>query len=167
MLFRSSAGLNVQEWKVVFVNINNLLSFFPKLIFRIYIKKKNTEEININVPLQENITQKIQEEIPIQEVSPQQQLPLENTKIEKSTSFKIPPIKLLDDPVKIENQLDEESYKTQSKFLENVLLDFSISGEIKRVSAGPVVTLYEFEPTAGIKTSKIINLSEEIGRAHV
>ncbi len=66
--------------------------------------------------------------------------------------------------VKIENQLDEESYKTQSKFLENVLLDFSISGEIKRVSAGPVVTLYEFEPIAGIKTSKIINLSEDIAR---
>ncbi|NCU50855.1 MAG: DNA translocase FtsK, partial [Candidatus Fonsibacter lacus] len=94
--FYLSAGLNFQEWKVVFININNLLSFFPKLIFRIYIKKKNTEEITINVPLQENITQKIQEEMPIQEVSPQQQLPLENTKVEKSTSFKIPPIKLLD-----------------------------------------------------------------------
>ena len=100
----------------------------------------------------------------MQEISPQQQLPLENVKVEKSTSFKIPPIKLLDDPIKIENQLDEESYKTQSKFLENVLLDFSISGEIKRVSAGPVVTLYEFEPIAGIKTSKIINLSEDIAR---
>ena len=162
--FYLSAGLNIQEWKTVFVTINNLLSFFPKLIFKIYIKRKNTEEIAINAPIQENITQKIQEEVPAQEVSPQQQLPLESTEVEKSTSFKIPPIKLLDDPVKIENQLDEESYKTQSKFLENVLLDFSISGEIKRVSAGPVVTLYEFEPTAGIKTSKIINLSEDIAR---
>jgi DNA segregation ATPase FtsK/SpoIIIE, S-DNA-T family len=162
--FYFSAGLNTQEWGNVFVTIKDLLTFFPKLIFKIYVKRKNTEEININIPAQENINQKIQEEIPIQEASPQQQLPLESTKIEKSTSYKIPPIKLLDDPVKIENQLDEESYKTQSKFLENVLLDFSISGEIKRVSAGPVVTLYEFEPTAGIKTSKIINLSEDIAR---
>ena len=162
--FYLSAGLNIQEWKVVFITINNLLSFFPKLIFKIYVKKKNTEEITINPHIQENNAEKIQEEIPLQEASPQQQLPLENTKVEKSTSYKIPPIKLLDDPVKIENQLDEESYKTQSKFLENVLLDFSISGEIKRVSAGPVVTLYEFEPTAGIKTSKIINLSEDIAR---
>ena len=162
--FYFSAGLNIQEWKTVFVTIKNLLTFFPKLIFKIYVKRKNTEEISINIPVQENVNQKIQEEIPIQEASPQQQLPLESTKIEKSTSYKIPPIKLLDDPVKIENQLDEESYKTQSKFLENVLLDFSISGEIKRVSAGPVVTLYEFEPTAGIKTSKIINLSEDIAR---
>jgi len=164
IFFYFSAGLNIQEWKIIFITTGNLLSFFPKLIFKIYVKRKNTEEIAINVPVQENISQKIQEEISIQEVSPQQQLPLESTKIEKSTSYKIPPIKLLDDPVKIENQLDEESYKTQSKFLENVLLDFSISGEIKRVSAGPVVTLYEFEPTAGIKTSKIINLSEDIAR---
>ncbi|CAN1598834.1 FtsK DNA segregation ATPase FtsK/SpoIIIE and related proteins [Candidatus Pelagibacterales bacterium] len=162
--FYFSAGLNIQEWKTVFVTIKNLLTFFPKLIFKIYVKRKNSEEISINLPVQENINQKIQEEMPIQEASPQQQLPLESTKIEKSTSYKIPPMKLLDDPVKIENQLDEESYKTQSKFLENVLLDFSISGEIKRVSAGPVVTLYEFEPTAGIKTSKIINLSEDIAR---
>ena len=162
--FYLSTGLNIQEWKTVFITINNLLSFFPKLIFKIYIKRKNTEEITINTTLQENNNQKILEEIPIQEISPQQQLPLESIKVEKSTSFKIPPTKLLDDPVKIENQLDEESYKTQSKFLENVLLDFSISGEIKRVSAGPVVTLYEFEPTAGIKTSKIINLSEDIAR---
>jgi DNA segregation ATPase FtsK/SpoIIIE, S-DNA-T family len=162
--FYFSTGLNIQEWKIIFITTGNLLSFFPKLIFKIYVKRKNTEEIAINVPVQENITQKIQEEISIQEISPQQQLPLESTKTERSTSFKIPPIKLLDDPVKIENQLDEESYKTQSKFLENVLLDFSISGEIKRVSAGPVVTLYEFEPTAGIKTSKIINLSEDIAR---
>jgi DNA segregation ATPase FtsK/SpoIIIE, S-DNA-T family len=162
--FYFSAGLNIQEWKTVFVTIKNLLTFFPKLIFKIYVKRKNSEEISINIPVQENINQKIQEKIPIQEASPQQQLPLESTKIEKSSSYKIPPIKLLDDPVKIENQLDEESFKTQSKFLENVLLDFSISGEIKRVSAGPVVTLYEFEPTAGIKTSKIINLSEDIAR---
>jgi len=52
----------------------------------------------------------------------------------------------------------------QSRFLENVLLDFGVTGEIKKVSAGPVVILYEFEPTAGIKTSKIINLSEDIAR---
>jgi S-DNA-T family DNA segregation ATPase FtsK/SpoIIIE len=141
-----------------------LLIYFPKLIFETYLKKQDVLKTSDNAFIPENINQKIQEETVAQEVSSQQQLPLESVKVEKSTSFKIPPIKLLDDPIKIENQLDEESYKTQSKFLENVLLDFSISGEIKRVSAGPVVTLYEFEPIAGIKTSKIINLSEDIAR---
>ncbi|CAO6132512.1 FtsK DNA segregation ATPase FtsK/SpoIIIE and related proteins [Candidatus Pelagibacterales bacterium] len=162
--FYFSAGLNIQEWKSIFVITKNLLIYFPKLIFETYLKKQNILKAGDNTFIPENINQKIQEETIVQEVSPQQQLPLESIKVEKSSSFKIPPIKLLDEPIKIENQLDEESYKTQSKFLENVLLDFSISGEIKRVSAGPVVTLYEFEPIAGIKTSKIINLSEDIAR---
>ena len=162
--FYFSAGLNIQEWKSIFVITKNLLIYFPKLIFETYLKKQNILKAGDNAFIPENINQKIQEENIVQEVSPQQQLPLESVKVEKSSSFKIPPIKLLDEPIKIENQLDEESYKTQSKFLENVLLDFSISGEIKRVSAGPVVTLYEFEPIAGIKTSKIINLSEDIAR---
>ena len=43
-------------------------------------------------------------------------------------------------------------------------LDFGIKGKIKKVSNGPVVSLYEFEPAAGIKVSKIINLSEDIAR---
>ena len=162
--FYFSAGLNIQEWKSIFVITKNLLIYFPKLIFETYLKKQNILKAGDNAFIPENINQKIQEETVVEEVSPQQQLPLESVKVEKSSSFKIPPIKLLDEPIKIENQLDEESYKTQSKFLENVLLDFSISGEIKRVSAGPVVTLYEFEPIAGIKTSKIINLSEDIAR---
>ena len=36
--------------------------------------------------------------------------------------------------------------------------------KLKKVSQGPVVTLYEFEPAPGVKVSKIINLSEDIAR---
>ena len=50
------------------------------------------------------------------------------------------------------------------KFLEKILLDFGVNGNIKKVSHGPVVTLNEFEPAAGVKVSKIINLSDDIAR---
>ena len=50
------------------------------------------------------------------------------------------------------------------KFLERILLDFGVNGNIKKVSHGPVVTLNEFEPAAGVKVSKIINLSDDIAR---
>ena len=52
----------------------------------------------------------------------------------------------------------------ESEFLEKILLDFGVEGKIKKVSSGPVVTLNEFEPAAGVKVSKIINLSEDIAR---
>ena len=44
------------------------------------------------------------------------------------------------------------------------MLDFGVKGEIKKINHGPVVTLNEFEPAAGVKVSKIINLSEDIAR---
>ena len=44
------------------------------------------------------------------------------------------------------------------------MLDFGVEGNITKVSHGPVVTLNEFEPAAGIKVSKVINLSEDIAR---
>ena len=50
------------------------------------------------------------------------------------------------------------------EFLEKVLMDFGVSGKNKKINYGPVVTLNEFEPAAGVKVSKIINLSKDIAR---
>ena len=50
--------------------------------------------------------------------------------------------------------------ETLPEFLEKILLDFGVNGKIKKVSHGPVVTLNEFEPAAGVKVSKIINLCD-------
>ena len=39
------------------------------------------------------------------------------------------------------------------------------SGEIIHVRPGPVVTLYEFEPAPGIKSSRVIGLADDIARS--
>ena len=67
-------------------------------------------------------------------------------------------------PLKNERNNKNEDLKNNSDFLEKILLDFGVSGKIKKVSQGPVVTLNEFEPAAGVKVSKIINLSDDIAR---
>ena len=97
----------------------------------------------------------------IQEVQPS--LPLQESSRPKSFEYRLPSISFLKDPDNRTSDTElSDTFEKQSKFLEDTLLDFGIMGKIKRVSAGPVVTLYEFEPAAGIKTSKIINLSDEI-----
>ncbi|WP_455476948.1 DNA translocase FtsK 4TM domain-containing protein [Bartonella sp. B41] len=55
--------------------------------------------------------------------------------------------------------------KANSHELENVLLDFGVKGKILDARPGPVVTLYEFEPAAGIKSSRIIGLADDIARS--
>ncbi|MGN7679078.1 MAG: DNA translocase FtsK, partial [Anaplasma sp.] len=47
----------------------------------------------------------------------------------------------------------------------SVLKDFGIYGKIIDVRYGPVVTLYEFEPSAGTKSSRVIGLSDDIARS--
>ena len=79
----------------------------------------------------------------------------------KKNIFEIPSIKLLE---KKQPSKNLNSKNPSTEFIEKILLDFGIKGKIKKVSNGPVVSLYEFEPAAGIKVSKIINLSEDIAR---
>ena len=77
--------------------------------------------------------------------------------------FILPKLDLLEQP--------KEKYKKNNlrsdineEFLEKILLDFGVEGKIRKISSGPVVTLNEFEPAAGVKVSKIINLSDDIAR---
>ena len=48
--------------------------------------------------------------------------------------------------------------------LEGVLRDFGVRGEIVDVRPGPVVTLYELEPEAGVRASRVIGLADDIAR---
>ena len=146
------------------ISIHFKVIYFYKLIKKlfklIFIKKEKSytnenEIINEFIP-QEEITNLIQEDLPF--------IKSENKSPSKKTRFKLPTIDLL----KIPTQKDREKLKDEdyidSEFLEKILLDFGVSGDIKKVSHGPVVTLNEFEPAAGVKVSKIINLSDDIAR---
>ena len=93
----------------------------------------------------------------------QDTLPFEN-KIDKNfIKFYLPDLKFLKIPSKNE-KIAKKNENIDEEFLEKVLLDFGVVGKIKKINYGPVVTLNEFEPAAGIKVSKIINLSEDIAR---
>ena len=134
---------------------------FLKKIFKLLFSKKEknytneNEIINQFIP-QEEIKSLIQEDLPF--------IKNENKKNNNKLKFKLPSFDLL----KIPTKKDKEKLKNEdfidSGFLEKILLDFGVSGDIKKVSHGPVVTLNEFEPAAGVKVSKIINLSDDIAR---
>ncbi|MDA9682723.1 DNA translocase FtsK [Candidatus Pelagibacter sp.] len=76
--------------------------------------------------------------------------------------IKLPLIDFLKKPEK--NLNNKNDVKIDAEGLEKILLDFGVEGKIKKISHGPVVSLNEFEPAAGVKVSKIINLSEDIAR---
>ena len=139
----------------------NFFFLVIKKIFRLIFLKKNksytneNEIINEFIP-QEKIKNLIQEDLPFIKNDSKDQI--------KKTRFKLPIIDLLKTlNYKDKGKLKDEDY-IDSEFLEKILLDFGVNGKIKKVSHGPVVTLNEFEPAAGVKVSKIINLSDDIAR---
>ena len=146
------------------ISIQLKVSFFLKIIKKIlkflFQKKQKSytnknEIINEFIP-QDQIKSLIQEDLPF--------IKNETKQLSKKTKFKLPSVDLLKIPTKKDREkLKDEDY-IDSEFLEKILLDFGVSGEIKKVSHGPVVTLNEFEPAAGVKVSKIINLSDDIAR---
>jgi S-DNA-T family DNA segregation ATPase FtsK/SpoIIIE len=139
---------------------NTFYKFLKKIIKFLFSKREKSytnenEIINEFIP-QDEIKSLIQEDLPF--------IKNETKQANKKIRFKLPSIDLLKIPTKKENgKLKDEDY-IGSEFLEKILLDFGVSGNIKKVSHGPVVTLNEFEPAAGVKVSKIINLSDDIAR---
>ena len=144
-----------------FVSINFSLKksfLFLKKLTHFLSKNKNytdkSEIINEYIP-QDEIKNLIQEDLPF--------IKSEN-KLENKIKFKLPDLNLLKIPLKKERDKSNKNVAHEPEFLEKILMDFGVSGNIKKVSYGPVVTLNEFEPAAGVKVSKIINLSDDIAR---
>mgnify|MGYP003966907325 FL=1 len=132
--------------------IKNLLALFSKNESNIYTDKR--EIINEYIP-QDEIKNLIQEDLPF----------IKSESIsENKIKFKLPSLDLLKIPTKKERDNFSKNIAHDPEFLEKILMDFGVSGNIKKVSHGPVVTLNEFEPAAGVKVSKIINLSDDIAR---
>jgi len=131
-----------------------------KLIWGTFFNRKEknytdkSEIINEYIP-QDEIKNLIQEDLPF--------IKTEN-KNENKIKFQLPSLNLLKIPNKKERENFNKNETQDPKFLEKILMDFGVSGNIKKVSHGPVVTLNEFEPAAGVKVSKIINLSDDIAR---
>ena len=146
---------------IFLISINFNIKYFLN-IFKSFLKKiKNEKPITINNIQDENET--IIEDIskPTQEDLP---FNTKNTESINKHKFKLPSIDYLKKPKKSEREKSLNGDKIDENTLEKILLDFGVEGKIKKVSRGPVVTLNEFEPAAGVKVSKIINLSEDIAR---
>ncbi len=82
------------------------------------------------------------------------------------SGYEKPPVTLLQEAVTRDTvTISQETLEQNAGLLESVLEDFGVRGEIIHVRPGPVVTLYEFEPAPGVKSSRVINLADDIARS--
>lgn len=82
-----------------------------------------------------------------------------------STPFQLPPLSLLDDHPPIVAGTDESHLHDMARRLTETLRDFQVDGRVTAIRPGPVITMFEYEPAAGVKLSRIANLSDNLKMA--
>ena len=75
--------------------------------------------------------------------------------------FKLPPSSLLHRPDQ-QQSVDAEELKLLAQVLTEKYSEFDVHGQVTQINPGPVVTTFEFKPEAGIKYSRITNLTEDL-----
>ncbi len=85
----------------------------------------------------------------------------------KQEVYRQPSLEQLSEPEPVAPVSQDEAleHRATATKLKRVLADFRITGEIAAVKKGPVITLFEFVPSAGIKASRIVALADDIARS--
>jgi S-DNA-T family DNA segregation ATPase FtsK/SpoIIIE len=80
-------------------------------------------------------------------------------------TYTLPPLEHLADAPPARADFDRRRLEANSSVLESKLTDFGIEGKVTAVRPGPVITMYEFKPGAGVKISQIANLADDLSLA--
>ncbi len=149
----------------LFLISQNFFSLFtiPKIdlnkIFKYSEKKSNNNKIKKD-PIIDNISSSPYEN----KIDRDEEKYSEN--LESKNNYHSPSLDILDTDKPSDNRRsDKESIKANSELLEKVFEDFNIEIQVINVKLGPVVTLFEILPAAGIKINTIINLADDISRS--
>ena len=76
--------------------------------------------------------------------------------------YKLPPLDCLETPKNASSDDYEQELKQNATKLVDTLKSFGVETRVVDISRGPSVTRYEIQPAAGVKISKITNLSDDI-----
>ena len=79
--------------------------------------------------------------------------------------YQHPDIAIFQRPPDVGRSYDRDSLIMNSRILEKKLADFGVLGRVVTVHPGPVITMFEFEPGAGVKVNRITNLADDLALA--
>jgi S-DNA-T family DNA segregation ATPase FtsK/SpoIIIE len=77
------------------------------------------------------------------------------------SDYSLPPIGFLNEAPPHSEQADAELLTIASRVAEKCK-EFNVTGQIKHICPGPVVTTYEFKPDPGIKYSRVVSLVDDL-----
>ncbi|EAJ7398652.1 cell division protein FtsK [Campylobacter upsaliensis] len=134
-----------------------------KLYLNDEAKKPLKEDFEIT--LEENLPQK--RSVLAKEIAINQALlaEIEQGDFENPKDFILPPLDFLANPDEKKQEIDESEIDKKIYDLLEKLRRFKIGGDVISTYTGPVVTTFEFRPSADVKVSRILNLQDDLAMA--
>ena len=77
------------------------------------------------------------------------------------TEYSMPPLQFLNEAPPPSEQADAELLSLATRLAEKCK-EFNVTGQIKHICPGPVVTTYEFKPDPGVKYSRVVSLVDDL-----
>ena len=78
-----------------------------------------------------------------------------------ASDYQLPSVEFLNEPQMRSEQADDELLSMATKLAEKCR-EFNVTGQIKYICPGPVVTTYEFKPDPGVKYSRVTGLVDDL-----
>src|SRR5262249_30239430 len=75
--------------------------------------------------------------------------------------YKLPSTEMLTPPSP-RSEMEETELLDRARQLAEKCAEFNVSGQVKQISPGPVVTTFEFKPDPGVKYSRVTNLVDDL-----
>ncbi len=154
-------------WSAIYRSLSATKFAIIKL-FRLREKLINNDDNSLSIAEEDSFDEISEEKVPAlkKQTLPATKPKAKLGKISNSEIFKLPDVDLLNKLNISTNKknLSPKQLEANSNALEEILKDFGVRGEIVGAYPGPVVTLYEFSPAAGTKSSRVIGLADDIAR---
>jgi DNA segregation ATPase FtsK/SpoIIIE, S-DNA-T family len=88
-------------------------------------------------------------------------LPFDPTRRVSYSDYTLPPLEFLNEAPPHSEQADAELLSLATRLAEKCK-EFNVTGQIKHICPGPVVTTYEFKPDPGVKYSRVVSLVDDL-----
>jgi S-DNA-T family DNA segregation ATPase FtsK/SpoIIIE len=88
-------------------------------------------------------------------------LPFDASRKVSYSDYELPPLAFLNEAPPHSEQADTELLGLATRLAEKCK-EFNVTGQIKHICPGPVVTTYEFKPDPGVKYSRVVSLVDDL-----
>ena len=179
LLYFYAVAIEKQEWQYTFSKTRAVIVWLflscKKIISMLYhkIQNKNSDANEAEAPAQKPVKAKPASAPLFEDTTEKTQTPKKTPSKPKVKArrngagdiFELPPSSLLQaHDAKKHSGPSAQEQDNNARNLERILKEFGVKGDITGVHTGPVVTTYELEPAAGVRTSRVVSLTDDIAR---